>query len=284
MFHSGPGRPAIDVDITDVEYLRNLRFTWTKIADILGISRSTLYRRLNEEGISHHTTYTNITDADLDQKVIAVKNLHPNDGERMMIGHLSRRGIIVPRSRLRASIHRVDPVNTAIRRSITVRRRVYHVDGPNCLWHIDGNHKLIKWRFVIHGGIDGFSRTVVYLHCSNNNRAITHLSLFVSAVQSHGLPEKVRSDLGGENVDIWRYMVEQHGTNSAVITGSSTHNERIERLWRDVFRCVGSLYYNTFKKLEDDGKLNPLNEVDMYCLHHAFLPRINASLKSFVES
>ena len=283
MFHSGQGRPAIDVDITDVEYLRNLRFTWTKIADILGISRSTLYRRLDEEGISQHTTYTNITDAELDQKVIAVKNLHPNDGERMMISHLSRRGII-PRSRLRASIHRVDPVNTAIRRSITVRRRVYHVDGPNCLWHIDGNHKLIKWRFVIHGGIDGFSRTVVYLHCSNNNRAITHLSLFVSAVQSHGLPEKVRSDLGGENVDIWRYMVEQHGTNSAVITGSSTHNERIERLWRDVFRCVGSLYYDTFKNLEDNGKLNPLNEVDMYCLHHAFLPRINASLKSFVES
>ena len=105
-----------------------------------------------------------------------------------------------------------------------MRRRVYHVDGPNCLWHIDGNHKLIKWRFVIHGGIDGFSRN---LHCSNNYRAITHLSLFVNAVQSHGLPEKVRSDLGGENVDIWRYMVERHGTNSAVITGSSTHNERV---------------------------------------------------------
>ena len=121
-----------------------------------------------------------------------------------MIGHLSRLGIHVPRSKIRASIHRVDPVI----RSITVRRRVYHVDGPNCLWHVDGNHKLIKWKFVIHGGIDGFSRTLVYLHCSTNNRAITHLSLFVGDVQSYGLSEKVRSNLGGENVDIWRYMVE----------------------------------------------------------------------------
>ena len=148
------------------------------------------------------------------------------------MGHLARCGVVIQRSRLRASI-RVDPVNTAIRRSITVHR-VYHVDGPNCLWHIDGNYKLIKWRFVIHGGIDDFSRTIVYLHCSNNNRTITHLSLFVKGVQSYGLPERVRSDLGGENVDIWRYMVEQHGSSTAVITGSSTHNERVERLWRDV--------------------------------------------------
>ena len=229
----------------EVEYLRSLRFTWTKIARILGVSRSTLYRRLDEDGISYHTT---ISDAELDEKIAAIKRVHPNDGERLMIGHLARRGIVIQRSRIRASIHRVDPVNTAIRRSVTIRRRVYHVAGPNCLWHIDGHHKLIRWRFVVHGGIDGFSRTIVYLRCSNNNRAVTHLSLFVSAVRSYGLPEKVRSDLGGENVDVWRYMVEQHGSSSSVITGSSTHNERIERLWRDVFRCVGVRHLSTFRR------------------------------------
>ena len=26
------------------------------------------------------------------------------------------------------------------------------------------------------------------------------------------------------------------------ITGSSVHNKRIERLWRDTFRCVGQFY------------------------------------------
>ena len=113
---------------------------------------------------------------------------------------------------------------------------------------------------------------------------MTHLSLFVSAVRSYGLPEKVRSDLGGENVDVWRYMVEQHGSSSSVITGSSTHNERIERLWRDVFRCVGVLFYDTFRHLEEEGKLNTLNEVDMFCLHYVFLPRINEALNSFVDS
>lgn len=46
------GRPTIEVDVCDIEYLRSLRFSWTKIANILGISRSTLYRRLSEEEIS----------------------------------------------------------------------------------------------------------------------------------------------------------------------------------------------------------------------------------------
>ena len=78
-----------------------------------------------------------------------------------MIGHLRSNGIRVPRCCVRASIHRVDPVNTAIRRRVTVRRRVYYAEGPNSVWHIDGHHKLIRWRFVTHGGIDGYSRTIV---------------------------------------------------------------------------------------------------------------------------
>lgn len=63
-----------------------------------------------------------------------------------------------------------------------------------------------------------------------------------------------------EKMLIWRYMVEQHHNNAAVITGSSTHNERVERLWRDVFRCVGCvgvLFYDKFQHLQVDGKLNP---------------------------
>ena len=97
------------------------------------------------------------------------------------------------------------------------------------------------------GGIDGYSRTIVFLNCSDNNRASTVLTAFTNAVGSHGLPERIRTDLGGENVDIWRYMVEQHASMS--VTGSSTHNERIERLWRDVYRCVGVIY-DCFRQLD----------------------------------
>ena len=51
-----------------------------------------------------------------------------------------------------------------------------------------------------HAGIDGFSRTIIYLKCSNNNRAETVFSAFTEAIDTYGLPSKLRSDLGGENM------------------------------------------------------------------------------------
>ena len=102
---------------------------------------------------------------------------------------------------------------------------------------------------------------------SDNNRASTVLEAFTGAVERHGLPSQVRSDLGGENVDVWRYMMEQHQSKSAVITGHQLTMKRVERLWRDITRSVGSFFYDTFRCLEDNGQLNPLNEVDIYCLH-----------------
>lgn len=64
--------------------------------------------------------------------------------------------------------------------------------------------------------------------------------------------------------------MEQHESESAVITGSSTHNERIERMWRDVYRCVSVSFSDVFRELEDNRHLDVLNEVDMYCLHKSF--------------
>ena len=45
-----------------------------------------------------------------------------------------------------------DPEGVTLRWSYTVQRRKYSVYGPNALWHIDGQHGLIRWRLVIHGG------------------------------------------------------------------------------------------------------------------------------------
>ena len=244
-----------------------------------------MYRRLDEWQLSRDAFYTTISDSDLDDLVRDVKTRqNPNIGEVLLMAALKVQNVWVQRARLRASIHRVDPHATELRRRDTVRRRVYSVDGPNSLWHIDGNHKLIRWKIVVHGAIDGHSRTIVFLRCATNNRAATVLCAFREAVEQFGLPQRVRSDQGGENTEVWRYMCEPHGDPMAVVVGSSTHNERIERLWRDVYRCVSAHYYELFYDLEARCQLDPLNHTDIYCLHYVFLPRIANHIRSFQES
>lgn len=130
---------------------------------LLWDSRSTLYRRLQEAGVSPNDC-TILSNQQLDEIIQSIKLDHPNDGEVLMQGHLIRMGIRITRQLLHNSIHRVDHMNTVARGHSVVRHRVYSVQYPNFLWHIDSHHKLIRWRFVIHGAIDGFSRAITYLN------------------------------------------------------------------------------------------------------------------------
>ena len=278
------GRPRLEVNVDEILQLRAMNFKWNKIASILGISRATLYRRLDEAGITP-TDYSELSDQELDDVVMSIKADHPNDGEVLMQGHLLRNGIRVRRESLRQAIHRVDSAGVSSRTRSTIRRRAYSVPYPNFIWHLDGNHKMIRWHFVVHGAVDGFSRLITFLTCADNNRACTVLKSFQDGVANYGLPTKVRSDYGGENTEVWRFMIASHNTNySSVITGSSVHNERIERMWRDVNRSVGCVFRDVFRSLESEGILDPLNDVDMYCLHYVFLPRLNKCLSEFKES
>ncbi len=150
---------------------------------------------------------------------------------------------------------------------------------------VDSHHKLIHWRMVTHGAIDGYSRLVLYLKCTSNNRATTVYELFLIAVQNYDLPSRVRSDQGLENVLVARHMIERRGIERrSMLTGSSTHNQRIERLWRDMHSSVTLLYYRLFYYLEQLDLLDPLNDLHLWALHFVYLPRINQSLNEFILS
>ncbi|XP_048854384.1 uncharacterized protein LOC125722239 isoform X4 [Brienomyrus brachyistius] len=205
----------------------------------------------------------------------------------MIRAHLQSRGHLLQIFRVQESLRRVDPEGTELRAlaNRTLYRRQYSVPAPNCMWHIDGNHKLIRWRFIIHGGIDGFSRLVVYLTADTNNRADTVLHAFLDAVRQYGLPSRVRSDKGGENFEVAHFMVQTQGENrNSHITGRSVHNQRIERLWRDVYTQVLDLFYVLFHEMEASGMLVPDNEIHVYALHWVFLPLLQTHLSRFQEA
>lgn len=147
------------------------------------------------------------------------------------------------------------------------------------MWHIDTNHKLIRWHLVIVGGIDGFSRLVTFLECTDNNKAETIFTCFKHGIEEYGTPLRVRSDQGQENCKVADFMIAVRGTDrGSMITGKSTHNQRIERLWRDVYDGVLSYYYELFYFLEDQGLLDALNDIHLYALRYVYVDKINERL------
>ncbi|MGH0155525.1 UNVERIFIED_CONTAM: hypothetical protein FKN15_032499 [Acipenser sinensis] len=240
-------------------------YTGKRIAEHLGCSVSYIYKRLKAEGLSPRDKYSNITDNELDTEVKSLHSQYPNAGaemmngylrakgifvqrqrirmslnsiDPMMNGYLRAKGIFVQRQRIRMSLNSIDPVSSAGRWAQVINRRSYHVPSPNSMWHMDGHMKLIRWGFVIHGAIDGFSRLVPYLHCATDNSSSTVLQAFSKAVAEYGLPSRMRSDHGGENIQLV-YLPEINKRLQLLRQGWNKHKIRTERnrtpeqIWSD---------------------------------------------------
>ena len=69
--------------------------------------------------------------------------------------------------------------------------------------------------------------------------------------------------------------------------GRSLHNQRVERLWRDVHKEVTQSLYVKFYYMEDAGKLQADNDIHhLSSLHTAynFLPILNDRLSQFATA
>ena len=121
------------------------------------------------------------------------------------------------------------PVRTM---QLNIVNRRHSVPGPLLQWHLDGNHKIIRWGFVIHGCDDGYSRRIMFLKASTNNKAHIMFNLFMGAVDKFGLPQRIWGDQKVENVDVAWFMLSKpaRGPNrDSFIAGKSCHNQRIKR-------------------------------------------------------
>ena len=130
------------------------------LAERLGIHRNTLHAKLKENSIN--SSFTEMSDEDLNQIVKGYLQSHPNSGIQYLTGRLRTQGLCIQRGHLEQSIKQVDQLGQTLRHRKTAKkpRRQYHASRPNALWHIDGHHKLILWGIVIHGVVDGYSRKV----------------------------------------------------------------------------------------------------------------------------
>ena len=92
--------------------------------------------------------YSDISDEQLDEYVITASREHPDIGIRMLKGYLQSKDMRVQRHRIRSALLRTDPIGLLGRWQKAIKRRCYNVKFPLSLWHIDGNHKLIRYSYL----------------------------------------------------------------------------------------------------------------------------------------
>ena len=134
---AGRGRPRALITREQLEYLRSMNFSWGHVAELLGVSRLTIYRRRRALGMQDEDILRPMDADELHRFVSQMREEFPSIGESLLIGRLYSMGYHVARERVRAVIRATDPINTALRwRGILTSRRPYSIAGPNSLWHV----------------------------------------------------------------------------------------------------------------------------------------------------
>jgi hypothetical protein len=185
----------------------------------------------------------------------------------------------VSRQSVSDSQGRVNPNAKHDRKGRRLHRFTYLVPGPNYMWHVDGYDKLSRFGFPISGCVDGFSRKLLWLRAVHSNKLPeVILSLYVDAVeQASVLPNVLRIDPGTENVHVKDVQLRAMGENSC-IEGSSTRNQRIERLWRDVRQGGMEFWRQMFHDLALTGVYDYCDLYQVLCAQYVFGPMIESDL------
>ena len=145
IFQSGQrGRPCFNISREQISYFLNHQFSIVDIAKALGVSRSTISRTMRTYGLSQRQFSPPLSDEELDNKVRGILQEFPNAGYHRVMSQLAVAGLRPSQMRVRHTMQRVDPQGVAVRWLTLTPRRQYRVSGPLALWHIDGNHKLIR--------------------------------------------------------------------------------------------------------------------------------------------
>ena len=130
-----------------------------------------------------------------------------------------------------------------------------------------------------------FRGFIPHLKVTSDNKAITALRVFIAGMRNFGVPSRIRVD-GGCELNFARGLMNLlNGDNrNSALTGSSVHNQRIERLWRDVYAKVLDKYYKRFYHMEEHNILCLENDLHLYCLHHVFIPRLQRNLTNWATA
>lgn len=283
----------MDINYDQVYEYRKVFFKWIQISKMLNVDINHLNRWRKSNNFIE--PFRHLTDEEVNEIIANFIITNKDQGDRMARSHIRSMNLYCTKEQIRSAFILLDPERRAARRLgnfTLIPRQQYFSKGPLHVWHMDGNHKLniSKFRIIIHGAIDGHSRALIFLTCSNNNSSKQVLNSFVKGVHANNLingklPYTIRFDKGLENVLVADLMICLRGEgNQAVLTGKSVHNQRIERIWLDVRKNVIKYIEELFIDMENDETilLDRYDDKHLFILHYLFIPHINEKLNIFM--
>ena len=154
-----------------------MRYTWSAVADVLMISRITLWRRLSDMNIPP-SSYTDISNSDLDAVMSILVSIFPQNGIVFMWGHLKSINTFVTWQKVAESLMRDSPSTIKLNVSSCLpcpSSKLLVARGWSSLSNLMENRNTWSHRRL--------SRRILYLHASNNNRAETIFVRFIEAME-----------------------------------------------------------------------------------------------------
>lgn len=102
------GRPKLNISAEFLTYLFDIPLPVKCVANLLGVSESTIFSRMKDHGISLKTSYDSMSDQELDNKIVALNASAPHAGYKLIKGMLQAVGHRVQWHRIKGSMHRID--------------------------------------------------------------------------------------------------------------------------------------------------------------------------------
>jgi len=120
---------------------------------------------------------------------------------------------------------------------------------------------------------------ILKVHYFNDS---TIIPFFATATIQYGLPSRVRSDFGYENLFIAMVMNAICGLNRE--SHMTSRSRQSMRLWVNIFKEVIHFFHNEFTAMEEDKLLDINNEKHIFALQQVYLIYINKKLDNFTQA
>ena len=135
---------------------------------------------------------------------------------------------------------------------------------------------------MVFGQIDGYSRLISSLHIPTDNQVETASGFFIDSIREYGVRSRICTDRESEFNNVNFLMDKLIGDNRRnLMKGSSVHNQRIERFWRDVFMEFLDRYCRLFSQMEREDVLDIGNGINMFVLQYIYASSLEVDLKAW---